>query len=221
VTDAPLVAGSLYGLRSWRVIADDGGEFLVGPMYGSRWPTGGEWMRAACPSGHGAPAPDCDCGVHAWHPRRESARDVMRVRGMVPGVVEAQGPVEVHEDGFRSQRGRPHALVAAPGRNARLIARLADRYGAEVIEADGPGALLGWCRERRLGLDEQVVAELLGIGDPGERRRAKLRQTRTNVLRVAAAVVISILLVALGLAVATDPPGERTLYGRTGKVHTH
>jgi hypothetical protein len=146
---------------------------------------------------------------------------VMRVRGMVPGVVEAQGPVEVHEDGFRAQRGRPHALVAARGGNGRLIARLAERYGAEVIDADGPDALLAWCRERQLGMDEQVVAELLGIGDPGERRRAKLRQARTNALRVALAVVVSLLLVALGLVVATDPPGERTLYGRTGEVHTH
>jgi hypothetical protein len=159
--------------------------------------------------------------VHAWHPRRETARDVMAVRGMVAGVMEAQGPVEVHEDGFRAQRGRPHALVAGPGRNARLIARLADRYGATVIEADGPAALLAWCRERHLGMSEQVVAELLGIGDPDERRRAKLRKARTDALRVAAAVAVALLLVALGLTVATDPPGERTLYGRTGEVHTH
>jgi hypothetical protein len=221
VTDAPLVAGSLYGLRYWRVVSDDGGEFLAGPAHGSRWPTGGEWMHASCPEGHGAPAASCDCGVHAWHPSRRSARDVMAVRRMVPGVVEAQGPVEVHADGFRAQRGRPHALVAAPGRNAALIARLAERYEATVIEADGPDALLAWCRERGLGMDEQVVDELLGIDDPGERRRAKLRQTRTDVLRVAAAVVISVLLVVLGLTVATDPPGPRTLGGRAGEVHIH
>jgi hypothetical protein len=221
VTDAPLVAGSLYGLRFWRVIADAGDEFLAGPITGACWPTGGEWMRAACATGHDAPAPDCDCGVHAWHPRRESARSVMRVRGMVPGVMEAQGPVEVHEDGFRAERGRPHALVATRGGNRRLIARLAERYGAEVIDADGPDALLAWCRERQLGMDEPVVAELLGIGDLDERRRAKLRQARTDALRVAVAVVVSLLLVALGLVVATDPPGERTLYGRTGEVHTH
>jgi hypothetical protein len=70
-------------------------------------------------------------------------------------------------------------------------------------------------------MDERVVAELLGIGDLDERRRAKLRQTRTDALRVAIAVVVSLLLVALGLVVLTDPPGERTLYGRTGEVHTH
>jgi len=47
-----------------------------------------------------------------------------------------------------------------------------------------------------------------------------LRKARIDVLRVAAAVVISVLLVALGLAVAADRPGE-TLYGRTGEVHVH
>jgi hypothetical protein len=221
VTDTPLVAGSLYGLRFWRVVADEGGEFLTGPVYGSRWPAGGGWMRAACRHGHAAPAPGCDCGVHAWHPRRDSARNVMAVRRVVPGVLEAQGQVEVHEEGFRAGRGRPHALVAAPGRNGRLVRRLAERYGAEVIEADGPDALLAWCRERQLGMDEAVVAGLLGIDDLAERRRAKLRKARTDALRIAAAFAIAVLLVVLGLVVATDPPGDRTLYGRTGEVHTH
>jgi hypothetical protein len=219
VTDAPLVAGSLFGLRTWRV-APDGSEALVGPLYDAPWPPGGEWLRATCPGGHLAPDPQCECGLHAWHPRLESARDVMAVRRVVPGVIEVQGPIEVHEDGFRAQRGRPYALVAVPGRNAELVRRLAERYGAAVIDASRPEQLLDYCKAHRLGMGEQVVAELLGIGDPGERRRAKLRKARIDVLRVAAAVVISVLLVALGLAVATDQPGE-TLYGRTGEVHVH
>jgi hypothetical protein len=143
------------------------------------------------------------------------------VRRVVPGVLEAQGPVEVHEDGLRAERGRPYALVAMPGRNAQLVRRLAERYDAEVVEAARPEALLAFCRERGLGLDEPVVAELLGIGDPRERKRAKLRKARGDLLRVAAAVLISALLVVLGLALATDPPGERTLYGRAGEVHVH
>jgi hypothetical protein len=219
VTDAPLVAGSLFGLRTWRVIADAHGEALAGPLYDTPWPADGEWLHAGCAKAHPAPDADCDCGVHAWHPRLRSARDVMAVRRVVPGVLEAQGPVEVHEDGLRAERGRPYALVAMPGRNAQLVRRLAERYDAEVVEAARPEALLAFCRERGLGLDEPVVAELLGIGDPRERKRAKLRKARGDRLRVAAAVLISALLVVLGLALATDPPGERTLYGRAGEVH--
>jgi hypothetical protein len=221
VTDTPLVAGSLFGLRTWRVAAADGDEALVGPLYDAPWPAGGKWLRASCPGGHVAPDPQCECGVHAWHPRLESAREVMAVRRVVPGVLEAQGPVEVHEDGFRAQRARPYALVAIPGRNAELVRRLADRYGVAVIDATRPEELLAYCHQHRLGMDERVVAELLGIGDPGERRRAKLRKARIDVLRVAAAVVISVLLVALGLAVTTDPPAGSTLYGRTGQVQVH
>jgi hypothetical protein len=221
VTDAPLVAGSLFGLRTWRVIADDGGEALAGPLYDTPWPAGGDWLRASCLQGHGAPDADCDCGVHAWHPRPRSARDVLAVRGVVPGVLEAQGPVEVHEDGFRAQRGRPYALVAAPGRNAQLVRRLAERYDATVIETSRPEELLAFCHEHRLGMDEGVVAELLGIEDLGERQRAKLRKARIDALRYVAVFAIAVLLVVVGLAVLTDPPGPRTLYGRTGPVHVH
>jgi hypothetical protein len=220
VSDAPLVAGSLFGLRTWRVVSDDGGEYLAGPLTGTRWPTGGDWLRASCEVGHVPPHADHDCGIHAWHPTRRSAREVLAVRGVIPGILEAQGPVEVHDDGFRAQRGRPYALVAAPGRNVQLIRRLAERYDAEVVEAAGPDALLTFCRERGLGMDRDVVAELLGIADPDERERAKLRKARIDLLRYVAVVAACLLLIVLGLAVITDPPGERTLYGRTGEIHT-
>jgi hypothetical protein len=196
VSDAPLVAGSLFGLRTWRVVSDDGGEYLAGPLTGTRWPTGGDWLRASCEVGHVPPHADHDCGIHAWHPTRRSAREVLAVRGVIPGILEAQGPVEVHDDGFRAQRGRPYALVALPGRNARLIRRLAEHYDAEVVEASGPAALLTFCRER-----------------------AKLRKARIDVLRFVAIVAACLVLIALGLSVITDPSGPRTLYGRTGEIH--
>lgn len=220
MNDAPLVAGSLFGLRTWRVESDDSGEYLAGPLTGTRWPVGGEWLRASCELGHAAPDPNHDCGVHAWHPSARSAREVLAVRGVVAGVLEAQGPVEVHDDGFRAQRGRPYALVVLPGRNTQQIRRLAERYEAEVVDTSGPDALLAYCRERGLGMDRDVVAELLGIEDMDQRERARLRRARIDLLRFAAAFVVSLLLVALGLVVATDPPGPRTLYGRTGEIHT-
>ena len=58
---------------------------------------------------------DCSCGIHAWHPRRASARRILRSRFDLPGIVEADGAVEVHEDGFRAQRARPYASSASPG----------------------------------------------------------------------------------------------------------
>jgi hypothetical protein len=217
VTAAPLVPGPLYGLRSWRVVADEQGERLAAPHQGTTWPTGGAWLQATCTvAAHAAPAADCDCGVHAWHPRPAAAKRALAARREIAGVVEAGGAVEVHEDGFRAERARPHALVLAPGRNARLVRRLAHAYGAETIEVRRPDDLLAWCRERGLGLSEPVVAELLGPRHAAD-RRAQRRRRRTDALRLALALVVAALLVLLGLQVAGDPPGDR-VYGRTGEV---
>jgi hypothetical protein len=218
VSDTPLFADPLYGLRFWRVTSDEGGEALAGPHQNTLWPPGGQWLHAQCPTGHAAPAPGCDCGAHAWHPRRGSVRDVLAPRGTVPGIVEAQGAIEVHEDGFRAARARPCALLITPGCNEAMIRRLADRYGVSLVEVRGPRQLLAHCREHQIGMGDDVVAELLGTGDPAERRRARLRN---DALRLVAAFAVAALLVVLGLQVAGDPPGDRTLFGRTGEVHTH
>jgi hypothetical protein len=78
--------------------------------------------------------------------------------------------------------------------------------------------VLRWCSERGLGLSESVVAELLGPGEVEERRLARRAKLRADALRLAAALVVAALVV-VGLLAATDPPGDRTLYGRTGEVH--
>lgn len=217
MNDTPLFADPLYGLRFWRVTADDGGELLAGPHQGTVWAPGGSWTQARCPFGHDAPAPACDCGAHAWHPRRKSVRDVLASKGTVAGIVEARGAVEVHEDGIRAALARPHALIVTPGRNAALIRRLAARYDASLVEVRGPRALLAYCREHDIGMGEDVVSDLLGVNTT-ERRRARFRH---DVLRVAVAFLVAVVLVVLGAEIAVDPPGDHTLFGRTGEVHTH
>jgi hypothetical protein len=218
VSDTPLFADSLFGLRFWKVIPDEGGEALAGPLQKTPWPVDGQWLHAQCPKGHVAPAPDCECGVHAWHPRPSSARDVLAARGTVPGIVEAQGAIEVHEDGFRAARARPCALFIKPGSNGALIRRLADRYDASVVEIRGPRELLAYCHEQHIGVEEQVVSDLLGTGDLGERRRARFRK---DALRLVAALLLAGVLTGAGLALTSkEPPGTK-LYGRTGEIRTH
>lgn len=218
MSDTPLFADSLFGLRFWKVVPDEGGEALAGPHQTIPWPSGGRWLHARCPNGHVAPAPGCDCGVHAWHPRRSSVRDVLAARGTVPGIVEAQGAIEVHEDGFRAARARPYALLVRPGSNEALIRRLADRYDASVVEVRGPRELLDYCREQHIGMEEAVVSELLGTGDFSERRRARFRK---DALRLVAALLVAGVLTAVGLAITTKPPPGTKLYGRTGEIRTH
>jgi hypothetical protein len=219
VTAAPLVATPVYGLRTWTVCGEPGNERLAGPHRGAPWPVAGGWLEASCPSveGHAAPAPGCDCGIHAWHPRPRAARRIFATRWELPGVVEASGAIEVHADGFRAERARPYALLLAPGRNASLAHRLASAYEVPVVEVGDPDAALRWCEERGLGLAPPVVAELLGADELDAHRRARRAQGRANILRVAAALVVAALLLALGLIV-TDDPGDRTLTGRAGEV---
>jgi hypothetical protein len=211
VSDPPLVPGPIYGLRTWEVETGSDGERLTAPQRGTAWPPGAEWLTATCPraDGHRAPAPDCECGIHALHPTLPSARRVLAQRRVVPGIVEAEGQVELHDQGFRSERGRPHALVLAPGRNGKLVRRLAETYAIPVVEVRGPEDLVAWCRERGLGLDEGAVLRLLGPGAADERRRRRRRDLRRFALWFA--VVLLALVVAL---VVLGDPASGPVCGR-------
>lgn len=220
--DTPLIPTPVYGLRTWTVSGEHPDERLAGAYRDAApWPAGDAWLEAVCPSaeGHSAPAPGCGCGIHAWHPRPRAARRILAGRREIPGIVEASGAIEVHEDGFRGERARPYALLLAPGRNAPLVHRLAHAYGVPVVEAADADAVLGWCSEHGLGLTAPVVAELLGADELDARRRTRRAKVRANAFRLAAAVVIAALIAVLGV-VATDPPGERPLSGRAGEVQT-
>jgi hypothetical protein len=220
--DTPLVPTPVYGLRTWTVRGERPDERLAGAYRDAApWPAGGAWLEASCPGpeGHSAPAPQCSCGVHAWHPRRRAARRILAGRREVPGIVEARGAIEVHEDGFRAEQARPYALLLAPGRNAALAQRLGEAYQVPVVEAAGPDDVLRWCREHGLGLGEPVVADLLGADELDAQQRARKVKVRSNALRIAAAVAMAALLLVLGL-IATDSPGDRPLNGRAGEIRT-
>lgn len=163
VSDVPLVAGPIYGLRSWRVSGPRAAERLVAPHRGTQWPVGGELLEAECPAtlGHAPPEPGCGCGVHAWHPTHGAARRACGYRREIPGIVEAWGAVELHADGFRAQRGRPYALVLLPRGNAALLARLATAYHARLLVLRGPRALAAYCADQGLGMADGTIARLL------------------------------------------------------------
>jgi hypothetical protein len=138
-------------------------------------------------------------------------------RAEVPGVVEAEGAVELHHDGFRAERARPHALFAGPHANAQLVRRLAGAYGIEAVAVGDADAIVAWCRARGLGVTQDVLERLLGPEVVAEARRVRRRRARLVGLRIAAAVAAIAVLVGVGLA-ATGSPGDRTLSGRTGEI---
>jgi hypothetical protein len=200
VSEIPLLPGPLYGLRTWRVVVEDGRERLSAPQRGTVWASGG-WVEASCPEGHTAPDADCRCGIHAWHPRPASARRVLASRFDLPGIVEVDGAVEVHDEGFRAARARPYAFIRLPGRNPFLIERLGATYGAEVLDLRRPEELLAICRERSLGLTEPVVVDLIGAEAYEALRRERARARRNAIVRIALVVLILVALRVVGLIV--------------------
>jgi hypothetical protein len=217
MTDDPLVPGPIYGLRTWGVTGERGHERLTGPHRSTPWPTDGALLDAECSATppHAPPGASCTCGLHAWHPRRTTARRVCAVRREVPGILEASGAVELHADGFRAERGRPHALVLLPGRNSPQLERLARAYDIELLRLDGPDALLAHCRDRGLGMAEGVVAELVDT----ERVASSRRERRRRNLRAAVGAIAALALMG-GIAAAVDPGPEhgKVLKGRAGEI---
>jgi hypothetical protein len=220
VTNPPLIPAAVYGLRTWRPVDDEHGEALGAAHKDVRWPDGGAWLEASCdkPDGHDAPHADCSCGIYAWHPRRASARRVLGARFEVPGIVEAAGAIELQDDGFRAQRGRPYALVVTPGRNLARARRLARRYDARVVEVAGPDELVAWCAEHDLGLAQDTVERLLGPEYAARRAEDRRRRRRRTATRVGLLAALAAGLVGFGAAFATGPPSSHGVYGRTGWV---
>ena len=66
----------------------------------------------------------------------------------------------------------------------------------------GPGALLTWCRDHSIGMGDDVVSDLLGIGDLSERRRARFHNQIRDIATVGAAIGVATGLVMLALQAA-------------------
>jgi len=202
--DGPLLASALYGLRAWAVTGEPGDEELVGAHAAVPWPPGC-WLEAICSKGrtHAAPDHDCTCGIYALHPRPQTARRVLAVRGRIGGIVAATGAVEVHEQGFRAQRARPYALMIGR-RNPALVRRLAVRYGAELIDASDPKELLAFCDARDLGLQEDVVRSLIGAEELDRLHSERLKQAHVAVARITAFAAVTSAIVRASRAGATN-----------------
>ena len=232
-SDAPLFAGPIYGLRAWAIHWRGGDAYLGGPIQGTGWRAGGKATEARCSNSrlprHRAPAPECGCGLYAYHPDKESCRalhwpDDDGPLGAVVGVVEAWGRVELHADGFRAQKARPVAIArtgAPPGSDrARILEQIAARYGAELVDAERPADLIALCRERNWGIDRRVVDAHLDEedeeeGDPrGARGRSfsSLKEVLGALLAVAGAGLGIYLVIGIALAVllgfASDEPAS-------------
>jgi hypothetical protein len=168
MSDEPLFAGPIHGIRAWEIDSDE--DLLCGVGVGSAqsWEGGGRYTRAVCVRHrHPAPRPECSCGLYALHPYQSLLGWHLPGLGRrAIGLVEAIGRVEVHPRGFRAERARPRVLFVPPphlGAPEQLeaLARLAGRYEVQTVELPDPEFVGEWARTNGFGLGPYAVEQSL------------------------------------------------------------
>ncbi len=157
IIEPPLYAGSVQGIRTWRMVPDTRSEGLLLAALAQNvvW-TPGEPVRAICLAavhsrGHISPAPDCSCGIYAHHPSgRQSVLTLERVlasdSNRIAGVVSAWGHIEVHLDGFRAEKAVPDSFLYRSLSARAYALDLASLYGAKAVHVPDLPALRAFCR---------------------------------------------------------------------------
>jgi hypothetical protein len=129
--DLPLLTDVLPGFRAWELRND--GTLWPAAVARHPWEAGVNHARCEMGADHDAPAPDCSCGLYAFHTvhRQLSGESVI-------GAIAAWGAMEVHADGFRAARARVIALAAPRSTFVRRDAfeRAAERYDVPVVDRD-------------------------------------------------------------------------------------
>ncbi len=169
--DHPVVPGRVYGLRTWRVRWSAHRPILSGVFQASTWSHGLDATQAKCRgrargTRHEAPHPGCRCGIYGMHPAQigqwfEMTRKPFDWGPSVHGIVEAWGRVELHEDGFRAEYARPHAIVHVEGYGDWSGSRkVAEGLGVEHLVFSSVAEVRRYCDRNGLGMDAGTVGDL-------------------------------------------------------------
>ena len=203
VSSAPLVPGPLYGLRTWRVVIEDGRERLSAPQRGTPWTRGRGWIEATCGEDHAAPAAGCRCGIHAWHPRpRVGPADPaqpLRPAGHRRGRRRRRGP-----RGGLPRPARPPVRVRAPPGSQpvrdRAPGRRLRRRGPRPAPPRGAARRVPRASPRPPGADRRASSSAPEA--IAERHRDRARRRRNDALRVAAALLVLAVVCALAVVLS-------------------
>jgi hypothetical protein len=155
--EAPDYFQPVAGVRIWRVAPNLLSQYmglLWGPGAREPWPTGKE-HRARCgfdnvgtSTNHEPPGKWCGCGLYAFYTPQLAEeggywpipKDYGQLYNrLVGGVLAGTGDIELHEWGFRAEKGRVAALftTGAPDEELPLPREIiADAYGAELIAVE-------------------------------------------------------------------------------------
>lgn len=145
-------SGKVLGFRSWKLGLDKQGEVILKPLTAR----GYEWEPAenlACchREGHQAPASQwdpCDCGLYAFHDVNVSLNYSSTKR--LQGVVLGSGNVQVHKEGWRSEKAEIVAFLRLDResflkrkrkknpdlRLDKLLPKLSEKFNVPVFDTD-------------------------------------------------------------------------------------
>ncbi len=147
--DLPLAAGSLTGVRLWRVdlprleAMPDGGpvaaEGLLSGVFGAPWQRGeniavcGGGLRPAAGHAEQVPAPCCGCGFWAYWAPRDALRSDHHRRAEVIGMMQGYGRTRIGTRGCRCGKARILALHVPERTRAFAVWDLRPQDAAEIL----------------------------------------------------------------------------------------
>ena len=137
----PKRQGEVLGYRAWRL---EGHELASLNASRARWTLGPN--RAECRREeyegpcdvppHGAPHPDCACGLYAWHEPPDYWVEGSEVVPPVVGAVLLWGEVEVYDTGLRAEWAEPVVLSWLPvasQEHRERVTTVASEFGVEAV----------------------------------------------------------------------------------------
>lgn len=147
MSGAPDFIEPLAGYRAWYAARDGRLEPLRG---GPSWGPGTNVARCGMIEPgrprHKAPAPDCKCGLYAFHsPSRDPFGLLIEDSAFVTGGIAAWGEVELHMNGFRAEFAQVAALKAptkGSGERLRRLRLASERYGVPLVSWRELGAAI-------------------------------------------------------------------------------
>lgn len=177
----PLIAGSINGIRSWRV-EDDG--TLTGVSHHREWTLGenhAECAYYAKPT-HRVASDECSCGFYAY---LDPSANAYCFSDAPRGIVKAYGAVTVGSRGFRAEKAQIVALVDS---RRRVLAALTAAFGLAVLAVlvwvlpDHPHGLWQEIGAVAGGLVSSLITmAALPIFNSGSRVPRKVRRKYPNV----------------------------------------
>lgn len=129
-TEELIISKPLLGFRKWKT--DDKNHLLTASIWNSAWQPGIN-HATGCSEKHTSPAPMCHCGFNAWFDFDDNKTS--NYNGVI-GSIAGAGKVELHSQGFRSQKAQIIALYVEKEKDLKRYRPIAETYGVPIFSGE-------------------------------------------------------------------------------------